>query len=111
MKVLTLFMIILSLAQKITSQEWSSNYYHHVQDGQRPQTKHAIKELPKLNLKGNESVLDIGCGDGDTTAYIAHHLLPNGSIHGIDISKSMIDTAQQKHTSHNITFECASLLT
>lgn len=103
-------MIILLFAHKIISQEWSPNYYHPVQDTHRPQTKHAVKELPKLNLKGSESVIDIGCGDGDITAYIANHCLLNGSIHGIDISKPMIDTAQQKHVLRNTTFECASLL-
>jgi trans-aconitate 2-methyltransferase len=36
------------------------------------------KELiPKLKLKGNETLLDIGCGDGKITAELAK-CIPNG---------------------------------
>ena len=41
--------------------------------------------IAKLNLLGNERVLDIGCGDGKLTAAIASRL-PQGSVLGIDSS-------------------------
>jgi SAM-dependent methyltransferase len=50
------------------------------------------KCLKFLNLKGNESVLDIGCGDGRITALIATKV-PQGSVTGIDISDSMLAAA------------------
>ena len=54
------------------------------------------KELiPKLQLSGNEALLDIGCGDGKITAEIAK-CLPNGRVVGIDTSADMINLA--KHT-------------
>ncbi|MCJ7793728.1 methyltransferase, partial [Candidatus Bathyarchaeota archaeon] len=44
------------------------------------------KELiPKLKLNGNESLLDIGCGDGKITAELAK-CLPHGRAVGIDSS-------------------------
>ena len=52
------------------------------------------KELiPKLKLKGNEGLLDIGCGDGKITAELAKYL-PNGRVVGIDSSAQMIKLAQ-----------------
>ena len=38
-----------------------------------------------LNLRGNERVLDVGCGDGRLTARIAERL-PDGDVLGVDAS-------------------------
>ena len=52
------------------------------------------KELiPKLKLKGNEALLDIGCGDGKITAELAR-CLPEGRAVGVDSSEKMINLAQ-----------------
>jgi trans-aconitate 2-methyltransferase len=48
--------------------------------------------IAKLNLRGHESVLDIGCGDGKVTAEIAGYV-PDGVVVGIDSSKEMIELA------------------
>lgn len=48
--------------------------------------------LAKLALKGNESVLDIGCGDGKITARIAQRV-KDGYVFGIDSSANMIQHA------------------
>lgn len=50
--------------------------------------------IGKLNLRGNEHVLDIGCGDGKVTAEIAAQA-PDGAVMGIDSSPSMVALAQQ----------------
>jgi len=50
--------------------------------------------ISKLYLSGEESVLDIGCGDGKVTALISAYL-KNGSITGIDNSADMIALAQK----------------
>ena len=39
--------------------------------------------IEKLRLRGDEAVLDIGCGDGRATAMIAERL-PEGSVLGVD---------------------------
>ena len=52
------------------------------------------KELiPKLKLQGNETLLDIGCGDGKITAELAR-CLPDGRAVGVDSSEKMINLAK-----------------
>ena len=52
--------------------------------------------IAKLHLRGDETVLDIGCGDGKITAAIAA-LLPRGEVVGIDSSPGMIALAQKAY--------------
>ncbi|NEP08822.1 MAG: methyltransferase domain-containing protein [Symploca sp. SIO2C1] len=52
--------------------------------------------IAKLNLQGNEKVLDIGCGDGKVTAQIAN-LVPNASVVGIDSSEGMLKLAKTQY--------------
>jgi trans-aconitate methyltransferase len=50
--------------------------------------------ISELDLNGNESILDLGCGDGITTEKLAQ-LVPNGSVMGIDSSQGMIEAAKK----------------
>ncbi|MBP1929006.1 trans-aconitate methyltransferase [Methanolinea mesophila] len=52
--------------------------------------------IGKLSLRGDERVLDIGCGDGALTAMIAS-LLPRGEVTGIDRSGEMIAHARFRY--------------
>jgi len=61
--------------------------YHQSNTGQ---FKHAIKELHKLNFSGTEKILDIGCGDGRISTYIAQHYIPEGQLVGLDNDSQMI---------------------
>ncbi|HBA84541.1 MAG TPA: SAM-dependent methyltransferase [Verrucomicrobia bacterium] len=57
------------------------------------------KELiAKLELRGDESLLDIGCGDGKVTAAIAA-CLPRGAVIGVDSSPEMIELANTAYSS------------
>jgi trans-aconitate methyltransferase len=60
------------------------------------QQQWARELILKLKLKGNERVLDIGCGDGKVTAEIAS-FVPDGSVLGIDNSEEMIKLSQSKY--------------
>ena len=60
------------------------------------QQKWARELIAKLDLKGDERVLDIGCGDGKVTAEIAD-IIKEGSIVGIDSSHDMIQLAQDRY--------------
>jgi trans-aconitate 2-methyltransferase len=50
--------------------------------------------IPKLKLQGNETLLDIGCGDGKITAEL-ERCLSKGRVVGIDSSEKMIDLAKR----------------
>jgi trans-aconitate methyltransferase len=58
--------------------------------------------IRELELKGNERVLDLGCGDGRLTSRIAG-MLPDGSVVGIDSSSGMI-AAAMIHARPNLLF-------
>ena len=45
--------------------------------------------IARLNLRGDEHILDVGCGDGKVTAELAR-ALPRGSATGTDASEEMI---------------------
>ncbi len=53
------------------------------------------KLISELNLKGNEDILDLGCGNGLLTANLAR-LVPNGNVIGVDASEGMIEVAKEK---------------
>ena len=71
--------------------KWDTEVYNK---SSADQQKRAWELILKLVLKGNERVLDIGCGDGKVTAEVAK-LLPSGSILGIDDSEEMIHFARK----------------
>lgn len=50
--------------------------------------------LHRLNLKGNEKILDVGCGDGRVTAALARKVMRGGLVIGIDPSPSMLEKAE-----------------
>lgn len=56
------------------------------------QLEWARQLLSKLHLKGDEYLLDLGCGDGKVTAEIAKSI-PGGLVIGIDNASSMINLA------------------
>ena len=49
--------------------------------------------IARLNLRGDEHVLDVGCGDGKVSAEIARAVL-RGSVVGVDASPQMIRFAR-----------------
>jgi len=77
----------------MTNQQWNARDY---EKNSSQQQLWAQELIAKLNLRGNETVLDLGCGDGKVTAEIAAHL-PQGSVLGVDLSAEMIALAQQRY--------------
>jgi trans-aconitate methyltransferase len=72
---------------------WDAEDYRTSSSNQK---KWALELLSKLDLKGNERVLDIGCGDGEITAAIAQRV-PRGSAVGIDSSTAMVELAARHY--------------
>jgi trans-aconitate methyltransferase len=71
--------------------KWNAEDYRKSSSNQE---KWAKELMNLLELKGQENVLDIGCGDGRITAEIAAKI-PEGRILGIDSSNEMISLAQR----------------
>ncbi|MDD5067704.1 MAG: methyltransferase domain-containing protein [bacterium] len=71
--------------------KWNPEDYHQHSSAQE---KWAKELIAKLNLKGDELVLDIGSGDGKVTLEIARHLT-SGSVLGVDSSIEMIQFSQE----------------
>ncbi len=61
--------------------------------------KIALEEM--LELKGNEVVLDFGCGSGRLSYWIAPRVK---SVVGLDISPEMIDGAERNRSARNVEF-------
>lgn len=59
------------------------------------QREWGAKLIAEFGLQGNESVLDLGCGDGALTVQLAA-LVPQGEVVGIDASQGMIAAARPK---------------
>jgi len=57
--------------------------------------------IAKLNLRGDEHVLDVGCGDGKVTAELAR-AVPLGAVFGVDASAEMIAFAQKNFPASEI---------
>lgn len=50
------------------------------------QTEHRMKLVNFWDIEKGSRVLEIGCGQGDTTAVLAHFVGETGFVHGIDIA-------------------------
>ena len=74
-----------------SSREWNSAVYHRLSG---PQVSWGKKVLSRLQLRGDEVVLDAGCGTGRLTADLLD-ALPRGRVVGIDLSENMLRSARQ----------------
>jgi trans-aconitate methyltransferase len=69
----------------------------------------ALELIAGLHLRGDEHILDLGCGDGKITAELAQ-AVPRGAVTGADASAEMIAFARQKFPAakiSNLKFEIA----
>ena len=73
------------------SREWNSSVYHRLSG---PQVSWGKKVLSRLRLRGDEVVLDAGCGTGRLTAELLE-VLPAGHVIGVDISQNMLQSARE----------------
>jgi trans-aconitate 2-methyltransferase len=72
--------------------DWDARTYDRVAD---PMTRWGSTVLDRLVLRGDERVLDAGCGSGRVTEQLAERL-PDGRVIALDGSSSMIDAARQR---------------
>ncbi|KAK0632066.1 S-adenosyl-L-methionine-dependent methyltransferase [Immersiella caudata] len=83
---------------------WSSEAY---QNSASFVPKLATKVMQWLDPQPDDTILDLGCGDGILDLQIGHILSQgSGSLHGIDASPSMIETARKATASANLQEKC-----
>ena len=71
--------------------DWDAETYDRVSD---PQFSWGMEVLDRLELAGDEAVLDAGCGSGRVTAELLKRL-PRGRVVAVDGSPSMLDKARE----------------
>ncbi len=71
--------------------DWDAATYDRVSD---VQLRWALEQLARLELAGDELVLDAGCGSGRVTALLADRL-PRGRVYAVDVAPSMAEHTRQ----------------
>ena len=72
--------------------EWDAETYDAIS---APQFSWGMEVLQRLELRGDESVLDAGCGSGRVTEELANRL-PAGRVLAVDGSEAMIAKARER---------------
>ena len=76
-----------------TPREWDAESYHAVAT---PHQGWGAEILDRLTLRGDETVLDLGCGTGRVSAQLLERLGPKGHVIGVDGSAAMVAEAQRR---------------
>ena len=71
--------------------EWDAEVYDRVN---APHREWSVPIIDRLELAGDETVLDAGCGSGSVTALLAERL-PEGRVIGVDASADMVRVARE----------------
>jgi trans-aconitate methyltransferase len=91
------------------SKEWNAALYHQIS---APQVSWGKKVLVRTPLRGDETVLDAGCGTGRLTRDLLE-ALPRGRVVALDVSENMIDAARAylvPDFGDRVEFVCCDLL-
>jgi trans-aconitate 2-methyltransferase len=73
------------------SRDWDAATYHRVSG---PHVEWAGALLDRLDLRGDETVLDAGCGSGRVTLMLLERL-PQGRVVAVDQAPSMVEHARE----------------
>ena len=73
-------------------EKWDAETYHKISHIQETWAKELIS---KYEWKGDEIVLDAGCGSGRVTNILARKL-NKGRIYAVDVDENMIRIAKKK---------------
>lgn len=75
-----------------TSGEWDAETYDKIS---APQFEWGMEVLDRLELRGDETVVDAGCGSGRVAEQLLARL-PNGHLIAVDGSAAMIEKARER---------------
>jgi len=74
------------------AREWDAATYDEVSD---PQFEWGMEVLERLELRGDEVVVDAGCGSGRVTERLIERL-PSGHVIAVDGSEAMVEKAKER---------------
>lgn len=75
----------------MNTRDWDASTYDRISV---PQQAWAREQLDRLQLRGDEVVLDAGCGSGKVTAMLVE-LVPDGRVYAVDVAPSMVEHTQR----------------
>ena len=75
----------------MSSRDWDAATYDRIS---APQQAWAAEQLDRLELGGDEIVVDAGCGSGKVTAELVRRV-PRGTVYAVDVAPSMVSFTQQ----------------
>ena len=75
----------------MSPRDWDASTYERISD---PQVQMAVRVLDRLSLRGDETVLDAGCGTGRVTLLLLERL-PRGRVIAVDAAPSMVEAARE----------------
>jgi trans-aconitate 2-methyltransferase len=90
----------------MTTRDWNAASYDAVS---KPQQTWGAAVLERLDLRGDEHVLDAGCGTGRVTQMLLARL-PAGRVIAVDGSPSMVAAARELLDPARVTVICSDLL-
>jgi trans-aconitate 2-methyltransferase len=76
----------------VAPREWNAASYDRVSD---PQLAMARDVIDRLDLRGDERVLDAGCGSGRVTEALLERV-PNGHVVAVDGSEAMVGQLRER---------------
>src|SRR5436190_17313617 len=84
----------------MSPRDWDAATYDRLA---APMTRWGREVVDRLELRGDERVLDAGCGTGRVTAMLRDRL-PRGEIVALDGSTSMIELARERLGDDRLTY-------
>jgi trans-aconitate 2-methyltransferase len=75
----------------VSARDWDAATYDRIS---APQQRWAAEQLDRLELGGDEVVLDAGCGSGKITLELARRV-PHGTVYAVDAAPSMVAHAHE----------------
>jgi trans-aconitate 2-methyltransferase len=76
----------------MSPREWDASSYDRMSN---PQLAMARDVIDRLDLRGDERVLDAGCGTGRVTEVLAQRV-PNGTVIAVDGSEAMVEQTRAR---------------
>jgi trans-aconitate 2-methyltransferase len=84
--------LLIRAQSQAMSREWNAAAYERLSG---PQLSWGKKVLERVHLRGDETVLDAGCGTGGLTVELIS-ALPRGGVIAVDLSQNMLNKARDR---------------